>query len=243
MEHDFVSEQYAYMEKMVQLYGRLQDELSRKLFWARLQFDAEPDMDRALQLCQIGFGMVLPQTTWRERISAATAGGKDLVLYGAGSFGTSVASLLLHSQMDFYAFCDRKAGATFWGKPILPPKELINHPDRYAVCITTGAYREEVLCYLKESGFPMESVIHGPEFDGVRSGAPQYREFPEHFRPGTAIVDAGCFDGKETILFSQWCVGEYSKIYAFEPDTTNYLRCKKNIEASSVPNVVLYEAG
>lgn len=232
------------MEKMILLYNRLQDELSRKIFWARLQFEAEPGIDQAFQLRRIGQGATIPQISWRERLTEATKGGKKLVLYGAGAYGGDVARNLLKSHFDFFAFCDRdKAGRTYLGKTILSPSELVSHSDLYVVVITTIPYYEEVYQYLSENKFPSNNIIKCPEIDPIRGKTGQYYEFPELFKPGTAIVDGGCFDGMDTIEFSKWCGGRYSQIYAFEPDPVNYLHCKANIEAAGVPNVTVFQAG
>lgn len=235
---------YTYAGKMIQLYNCLQDELSKKIFWARLQFEAEPDMDRAVQLCEIGHGKREQETAWRNQFAAAAAGGKRIVLYGAGFRGALVAERLLRGNADFYAFCDqKKAGEIILGKPVLSPQELISTPEQYAVIITTSIYNNEIFQFLHEHGFPSNSVLHCPGFEGEITSPSQYREFPELFRTGTAIVDAGCFDGEDTIQFAKWCSGAYSKIYAFEPDAKNVCNCKANIETAGVPNVSLFQAG
>lgn len=234
---------YVFAEKMIQLYNRLQDELSKNIFWARLQYEAEPDMDRAVQLCEIGCGTSEgPHMTWREQFASAAANGKRIVLYGAGDFGIMFAKTLFSSQGDFFAFCDqKKAGETVMGKPVLSPQEIINCPEQYAVIITTGLYYQEILQILLKNGFPAASILTCGSFNRENTEERCYREFPELFRPGTAIVDGGCFDGADTVRFSKW--HKYSKIYAFEPDADNYQRAKANIAATDIPNVTLVQAG
>lgn len=232
---------YTYAKKIIQLYSRLQDELSQSIFWARLQFEAEPNMDRAIRLYEIGSGRHI---AWRGQMDSATANGKKIVLYGAGGRGELIAKRLMRSHMDFFAFCDQKeAGKAVMGKPVLPPQELINYPDQYAVAITTSLYYEEIFHFLLENGFPADSILPCFGLELVADDLTRYREFPELFKAGTAIVDAGCFDGEDTIQFARWCAGAYSRIYAFEPDEANYRHCQRNIETSNVPNVSLYKAG
>lgn len=234
---------YTYVEKMIQLYNLLQDELSKNIFWARLQYEAEPNIDRAANLCRLG-QIPSPYIALREQFASAAANRKKAVLYGAGSRGTMIAERLLHSHVDFYAFCDqKKAGETVMGKPVLSPKELMNCPEQYVVVITTRPYYQEILQILQENGFPLTSILNRFGFGGEADLTEMYREFPELFRPGTAIVDAGCSDGEDTILFSKWCAGAYSKIYAFEPSETFYILGKANIEAAKIPNVELFQAG
>lgn len=231
---------YTYAEKMIRLYNQLQDELSKNIFWARLQYEAEPNMDSAMRLYGIGSGQ---QTAWRNTLAVATANGEKIVLYGAGANGMKTAERFLNSHVDFYAFCDRKkVGETIFGKPVLAPQEIIDFPEQYAVLITSSLYYDEILQFLQGNGFPADSILHFLGFVS-RNTTTHYREFPELFKPGTAIVDAGCFDGEDTIRFAKWCSGAYSKIYAFEPDAKNFCNCKVNIEAAGVPNVSLFQAG
>lgn len=239
-KNGFASGQYDYMKKMAQLYDKLQDDMSKKIFWARLQVDVTPDMERIMQLVESGGNRVI---AWREPFEAASAEGKKVVLYGAGEVGKLMAEKLTLSHADFYAFCDRnKAGETFFGKPTISPQEIIANSEQYIIIIVTLQYHKEVYKFLQDNGFPMTSVFDWWK-DEEQYMETAYREFPELFKRGTAIVDAGCYDGYDTIRFSQWCEGGYSKIYAFEPDEKNYLRCKENIEAANIPNVTLIQAG
>jgi len=226
-------EQYRYFDKMARLYALLQDKQSKDLFFARLQFEMEGNMDAAVQLNEIvkqyETGASQPgKNTWREEFAKASSVGKKIVLYGAGALGRLYATLILKSGIDFYAFCDKnKAGDVIYGKPVLLPSEIISDPASYVIVISTQTYYDEVVTWFQKNNFPMDSILHC--FDFPTGSA--YFEFPELFEDGTAFVDAGCYDGKDTIKFAKWCHGKYSKIFAFEPDESNYARCKKNIEA------------
>ncbi len=58
----------------------------------------------------------------------------------------------------------------------------------------------------------------------------EYFQFPERFQSGTAMVDCGSYDGRDSIYFSEWCHGEYSTIYAFEPDPQNAKNCEERLK-------------
>ena len=72
---------YSYTESMIQLYSRLQDERSKEIFWARMQFEAEPNLDQALAIGILsGLDVVSECTNWREEFQQAADIGKKVVL-------------------------------------------------------------------------------------------------------------------------------------------------------------------
>ena len=237
--------QYAYVNNMVRLYNKLQDDQSKEIFWARLQFEAEPNLDHALALGALsGLWPEEEKLDWKSEFENAVSTGKKIVLYGAGAAGQTFANLVLNSGADFYAFCDRKkSGTIVCGKSVLQPEEIVKCSEHYAVVICTTDYYEEILQFLRDSKFPQGSILRCSALFSAKESAVQYCEFSERLRSGTAIVDAGCYDGVDTIRFYHWCDGTCSKIYAFEPDESNYDHCAVSIKEAGLPNVALIKAG
>lgn len=58
---------------------------------------------------------------------------------------------------------------------------------------------------------------------------------------GCVVVDVGANIGYYTLLLAQK-VGEKGKVYAFEPDTTNFSILEKNIKANNLKNVIAVNA-
>ena len=54
------------------------------------------------------------------------------------------------------------------------------------------------------------------------------------------VIDIGANIGYHTLLFSKW-VKPYGKIFAFEPDPTNFKLLKKNITANQIKNIVSFK--
>ncbi|MBR1494046.1 MAG: FkbM family methyltransferase [Acidaminococcaceae bacterium] len=190
-------------------------------------------MDHALQLAALATpdqdGKKLP---WRQWFTEARASGGSIVLYGAGNIGQQFAELILRSNEDFDAFCDRnKAGSTFLGKPVLSPETILCNPEHYYVAIAVGElYFGEILGILKEHCFHSSHIFYHnvPEVANTI-----YQAFSRYVHPDTAIVDAGCFDGADSIFFAR-LFPNYSEIYAFEPDRGNYELCLKNIANAGI---------
>lgn len=237
------------VEKMVKLYGILQDERSREVFDARLMVDVCPTVSHLTQLVQLN-GDISPEDAARigqmkERFySLASQSSPDasFIIYGTGMQGRQVAEGLLAENIPFFGFCCRNSerfADGMMGKPVISPEKVFAEPEKYYVIIAAIAARE-ILGILRAHGFPEERVIM--PMDSCADPL-QYFEFPQFFRKGTAFVDGGCCDTLTSKQFADWCGGEYSKIIAFEPDPTNYRTCKKYIEESGLKNCELVQAG
>ncbi len=60
----------------------------------------------------------------------------------------------------------------------------------------------------------------------------------QHVSLGDTVVDIGANIGYYTLIFAR-LVGEHGKVFAFEPDPTNFALLKKNVEINGYSNVVL----
>jgi FkbM family methyltransferase len=57
---------------------------------------------------------------------------------------------------------------------------------------------------------------------------------------GDVVLDIGAHVGYYTLIAAE-CVGETGKVFAFEPDPTNFAILKKNIEVNGFKNVILVQ--
>ncbi len=247
--------QYEFISRIESLYSKLQDDLSRKIFWARLKCDISFSLSHIFDLFSLSGYLskeeVEYKNRWKEDVSKLITSGKKIILYGAGACGKMLAEGLLADGCDFYAFCDKKAATDFadimiMNKPIISPEYLFENADDCYVIISTRDYRAEVTQYLEENEFHKDHILN--HFDKLISDVVKYCDtqyfcFPEYFENNTALIDAGCFDGQDSIYFANWCKGKYSKIIAFEPDEKNYEICRKNFEQQKIQNIELIKAG
>jgi FkbM family methyltransferase len=90
-------------------------------------------------------------------------------------------------------------------------------------------------------------VVHDPGVDNVisrilQSGGtfePWETELVQaEVRPGDTVLDLGANIGYYTLIFAR-LVGPAGKVYAFEPDPTNFALLKHNVELNGYRNVVL----
>ncbi len=63
------------------------------------------------------------------------------------------------------------------------------------------------------------------------------RHFASAIKPGDIVIDVGANIGYYTLVAAR-CVGEGGRVYAFEPDPTNFNMLTENVKANSFTNVV-----
>lgn len=241
---------YNITDKVVKLYSLLQDDLSKEIFWARLKTDISPTMESLLALYKAS-GVPTQeelslQETWKEKFSELTECGKKIILYGAGREGKCFANAIWNGKQDFYGFCDKnshKFPNGYLNKPVISTEELFRNKDIYYVIISTACYTEEIASFLRKNDFPEDHIL--PYFSMVQSGHKNiprpYFDFPELYTENTVFVDAGCFNGQDSVDFTKFCKGKYSKILAFEPEISNIAKCKEAL--SDYRDVEIFNKG
>lgn len=246
---------YDNIDHIAAMYELLQDDLSRNIFWARLQFDLTPTMSGAIQLLQWSEGYtedeVIALKTWKETFRKLHDAQKQIFLYGAGSLGRLAADLILKEGEDFFAFCDRRASELagtpdVLGRPVYPPNYLFENANQCYVIIATTDYYTEIEQFLLQNAFPQDHILplHFERYIDCSSAmhGKQYFAFPDLYRKGTAFVDAGCFDGETSIQFAEWCGNQYEGILAFEPDSRNFRICKERMEKAGLRHFDVIQA-
>lgn len=212
------------------LYPHLQDRLSKRIFWARLHADVEPSVEHMLHLFGLT-GLICEaeareQMRWREAFERLLGEGKQVFLYGTGTCGKFIGAQICAEQGDFTGFCDQHAALLpggMLGKPVISPEELLRRADKTYVALASMDHSLEIERYLLEHSFPGDHIL--PYFSARGRSLRQltqreYFEFPELYRGG-AFVDGGSFHGETSARFAKWSGGNYTRIYAFEPDREN----------------------
>lgn len=241
------ADMYGFVRRVQACAQLLQDRLSRDIFEARLVLDYNPSPANTARLVALS-----EQRNWmdtlEESIPVITRPMEEtprkLVLYGTNVTGRAIASRLAEWGVEFYGFCGRRArefSDGLMGKPVILPEYLFQHPDDFYVIISACESADEIAEILREHGFPQEQILFN--FKPARLEDHQYFEFPHLFRRGTAFVDGGCLNCRTSYSFVDWCGGDYSKIFAFEPDPISASICRENLSKQSIRGFRLIEAG
>ena len=240
---------YQFVETVAKLYGLLQDDLSKHLFWDRLKYEMNPCIDNTFQIIRTAVGDDRTNPTyWEDIFDTAVSKKMKIILYGPGEQGKGIGQQIIEKGKDFFAFCGRnfeKHPNGIMGKPVLSPLYLKEHSDECYVIISTMKFYGEVFEELKQIGFPMSRILLFTDTVGdiAEQYKKQYFEFPQFYKKDTAFVDAGCFDCSDSLKFAEWCAGRYSKIYAFEPDAVNFAKCETVAKKSGLRDIELLHAG
>ena len=168
--------------------------------------------------------------------------GKQLIVYGAFTSGKTRYDFSKYLGLDdIYCFCDKdvnKQNKDFCGKRVISPEELVKNYKNYYVLIETKYYYDEVYNYLIDNGFPKENIVaHGD--NGIQYLDYEYMEFDDN----EIMIDGGCFDCGTIKDFISRVGGKYNKIIAFEPDYSNYIRCKQILEKENIERVEVINKG
>lgn len=227
---------------MAKLYHLLEDKLSEDIFWARLQFDCDANFENEARLLALSPMDLSEEVQFHLQFKSVCerlrAEEKQLFLYGAGPIGKTLGQWILEAGGDFFAYCARnheKYVDGVNGKRVYPPEYVFENADKCFVLIPNIVTGAEIFQILAAHHFPREQIRFWirPELS-MALNAQQYFSFPELFPKGTAFVDAGCYDCGTSKNFAQWCCGDYSKIFAFEPDPESYQRCLMNADQSGL---------
>lgn len=244
--------QFIFVDRLSQLYNLLEDKLSKDLFWARLQCDCGvtfENLDRLISFKNTKLEGKI-EASWSEligKIKQLNKDGKKVFLYGAKMTGKDIGRMILN-ESDFFGYCARnseKYEDGVMGKPVYSPEYLFEHSKECYVMVSAIKCIDEIYEILAQNHFPADHILSAPFWnEEVRDvlQQQQYFEFPALFPKGKAFVDAGCYDCATSKRFVQWCGGDYSKIFAFEPDLENFSQCQIISEASDL-RIELFPAG
>ena len=236
------------IQNIAKLYRLLGDSVSRDIFLMRLKIEVAPSVRDVLRLANV-MGVINKREyekrcLWKVRFQSILAEGNVILLYGARGFGEFFAAGIIEDGGDFSGFCDdnyKYYQNGIFGKKVYSPQWLLEHAETSYVVITPLNHDKKILHFLLSHHFPQNHVL---TYFGGGSGMifpEQYFEFPNVLFPkGTAFVDAGCFDGHDSLRFSEWCCGNYSKIFALDPDPSNFKNCRDALK--SLRNVHLIQA-
>lgn len=240
MEERFIGLQEEVVKNIRMIYEHLQDDYSRDIFENRLLYALTGDrkfIDKIL--------LNLPQRKQLDRaIEKCKEHIDNLVVWGTGH--DLVVLSRLYPDFKIPLFCDideKKQREGYNGIPVLSPDELIQDKKNVYVAVNTANYHKEIVDYLLNNEFEKEKIIDlGNISQELYNG--QYFDLDiMESRKEEVFIDGGCFDCGTDMLFTEWCHGQYKKIYAFEPDFNNYNKCLKKSKENNIENFVILNKG
>lgn len=168
---------------------------------------------------------------------------KPVILYGGGGIGTGVFEILRNAGIEVKCFWDkdeRKQKAGVCGTLTQAPGIDYNGE---AVVAATGWYTDEVISNLRRIGVADNDIII-PEFTEVSLDLKNsyFDKDIIQFNDQEVFVDGGCLDFGTCQILLDKCKTVKS-IYAFEPDSNQWLSVQDAIEKSGFKNAHFIKKG
>ncbi len=220
-----------FQEMAEKVYAHLTDEISKKIFEARLKYAAEKDLGYITGLESKYRNLNSDMQVYVEKIQK----GAHVLIYGAGVAGHYLFGRFKGFGVNVDCFIDQDEskgpvdGQT--GIKVITEKELLDNKERYGGKTVVISYPVKPVAHevrkrlIDEIGIDENNIIMGI-FDW-RNNQGQYFDY---FAPGEneVFVDCGCFDGATCFNFAGWCGSKgFEHIYSFEADPKNYEKSKE----------------
>ncbi len=211
-----------------EIYNRMQDEISQKLFAARLSVSATGNAGYLTMLPAEYRNLGADIEIFRNRLLLEDH--KQTIIFGAGFNGVAIARQIPVKSLA--AFIDNfRCGQTepYTNLPIYSLKDYIrrfgSEDTKFVISVSDRSVVGKMYVQLADEGVKPESVLTIPA--EYRNSTSQYFDLltpDEH----ETFVDCGCYDASTAFHFAGWCGGKgYDKIWCFEPDRDSYQTCKE----------------
>ena len=228
-----MEQQYMLFHKQIQnIYNHIGNERSKRLFCDRLLYSLTGDKGFLRQ--------VIESTAEGKDFRSKINNDKKKFIFSAGTWGCEIINSF--PDISFEGFIDNKVGdnqpdVTCLGYPVISFKKYLQeYSSDCVVIIASRLYYREIYCQLCDAGIPDGLIVNAGKIIDDMS-IKQYFDLSEmnaHRQENEIFVDAGSFDGRTSILFSEWCqksnqLTKRISVYAFEPDKKNASKCSTNL--------------
>ena len=213
------------------VYSHLNDEISRKIFDARMMYAKTGDLGYITGLESKYRNLNSDMQVYVEKIQKGT----HCLIYGAGVAGHYLAGRFKNFGVSIDAFIDPDESKgpvdEQTGIKVIKEKDLAENKALYdgktlVISYPVKPVADEIRKRLIDDIGISENNITGGIFDW-RNNQGQYFDYFEA-RENEVFVDCGCFDGATCYNFAGWCGAKgFDRIYSFEADPKNYARAKE----------------
>lgn len=252
---------YHVFEKMNSILSYLEDEESKMIFLQRILYNISGDIHYIFDIMKYSeyfnvnelaekyreiqnkYG-IYPVMDLLSFIIEKNIDSKEIIVFGCGAVGQDVYHLLSAAGIMIECFCDNnKAGKVFLNHRIISTNELREKYNDAFIVIATTNFKDEVYDQLISFGFQKEKIYY-PAQNMLISffGEPYFDTNIFEASDNEIFIDGGSYGAETSVDFAGWCPS-YKKIYAFEPDGENIMKCRKTIKNHSIRDIELFHAG
>lgn len=219
-----------------QIYSRLEDDESKRIFVDRLLFSLTNDWSFIRD-------MLIETGNWSDMDKVLTA-RKDMsiYIYGAGISGSRMP--LIFPEYSWHGYIDKnRKGEICNNLPIYGIEKCRELSKEALIVISNMTGEKEIKNDLLELGILDENMISFVDYTKEAAQNIYFEDkcLDKERLKGKAFVDAGAYDGTDTIHFINWMNQMNAKAVVFEADSDNFEVTKKNL--SIYPQIILYNQG
>lgn len=234
------------MQDAQKIYEWLCDEESRDIFINRLSWIISGEDKYLDAFKNKNVDLTYPQVrgaSVNKLICKVQERNKPVILYGGGGIGTGVFEILRSAGIAAQCFWDkdeRKQKTSVCNTLTQAPGVNYNGET---VIVATGWYTEEVIANLHKMGVANDDIIV-PEFTEVSLDLKNsyFDKNIIQFSDREVFVDGGCFNFGTCQILLEHC-NTVKKIYAFEPDSNQWLSVQDGIKKSGFSDVHFIKKG
>ena len=223
-----------FLEMARNVYAHLGDEISRKIFEARIMYATTGDAGYITGLESKYRNLNSDMQVYVEKLQK----GSHCLIYGTGVAGHYLAGRFKRFGVKVDAFIDPDESKgpvdEQTGIRVITEKELSENKTLYGdktfiISYSKRDVADEVKKRLTEDVGIDEKNIRMGIFDW-RNNQGQYFDYFEA-KENEVFVDCGCYDGATCFNFAGWCGSKgFDHIYSFEADPKNYEKSKAALE-------------
>ena len=220
-----------FLDKARNVYAHLNDEISKKIFEAKILYASTGDVGYITGLESKYRNLSSDMQVYVEKLQK----GSHCLIYGAGRAGHYLAGRFKQFgvKVDSFIDPDESLGPVdeTTGIRIITDKELYENKALYGDKTFVISYSKKPAAgevknrLIRDIGVSEKNICMGI-FDW-RNNQGQYFDYFEA-KENEVFVDCGCFDGATCYSFAAWCGHKgFDHIYSFEADPENYAKSKE----------------
>ncbi len=214
------------------IYSKLQDEESKLIFRKRLEYslchkNAENLLEMVTQKEDDGKHSIY--TLLKNRNCASKE--RPVILFGAGYYGQIAGPFIETYQIGtLVAYCDNNKelqGTKCGNFPIWSVEEACKlEPDALFILESVKS-EKEMKGQLMSLGIKEENIFWGELMLPIYGAQYFDKDIIRACSENEVFIDGGAFNLMDTRYFADY-YPQFKKVYAFEPDVSNYKECVKN---------------
>ena len=224
------------IENIKSIYEKLIDDESKKIFASRLLFSITNDWKYIKE-------MLLETKVWNTIDNIIKANGeKELFIYGAGIAGSRIPKMFPDYKWAGYIDINKKGtrcnNLAVYG---IEKIEEISKGCLILISNVTGA--DEIRKTLINMQIPDKYIITCADYTKSIAKSMYFEDecIDKKVLKGKTFIDAGAYDGLDTVRFLDWVNDNNADVILFEADKNNFEIVKNNL--CNYLNICLYNEG